>query len=1023
MRVIITLVLGMVAALTWAQKPVLAPPATAPHSLHSLTESMQPLPQPTTPRAADIARFTPTPLARPWFVAHPTIERWAALEHPLTGRPDWVQLWGTSLRQGPPEVQCEQWFAALQAPWGLRDPKAAFALLREQTDDLGHLHLTWQQVVDGVPVYGNEVKAHFRGGELYLLNGRVLPTPAVDTQPSVDATAALVLAKAAVEKHTHFKVLSQQELFLLGEAQTTQELVVFYPHDDFSHAHLAWNVTTVPHLAARWQVMIDAHTGQVLREHDHICHVLPPNGPEVTTATDLTGISRTVHSYEFNNQNFLIDASRSMFNAANSIFPNEAQGVIWTLNGNNTSPANDNFQATHNVSAGNFWNNPLLVSAHYNAGEAYRYFKDTHNRNSINGSGGNVVSLVNIVEDDGTAMDNAFWNGQAMFYGNGNEAFNAPLAKALDVAGHEISHGVIQNTANLEYMGESGALNESFADIFGAMIDRDDWKMGEEVVNPSVFPSGALRDMANPNNGGTNLNSPGWQPAHTNQQYTGNQDNGGVHINSGIPNRAFYLFATQVGKDKAERVFYRALDVYLTRSSRFLDLRAAVVQACLDLYSQADANAAITAFNTVGIGSGSTGGTPTDTQEDLTANPGESFVLYTDGSNNNLYIRTPEGESVANPLTTLDPLSKPTVTDDGSAVVFVAQDKTIRAITIDWATGQTNNVTLSSQPVWRNVAISRDGNRLAALTDDNDNQLLVFDLAATPVASRAFTLYNPTYTEGIATGNVRYADVLEWDHSGEYVMYDALNEIPNQNGSAISYWDIGFIEVWNNGSNNFADGGISKLFSSLPENTSVGNPTFAKNAPYVIAFDFIDNNDDTYYLLAANIETGETGELFENDRLSYPNYSVLDDEIIFDAGNTLGDDVIGVIGLNDDRITAATGAFVFLSNGSTGARWGTWFANGTRQLVRTLNPAADDMSVNVYPTTNDGTFTVAWEQPSASEVQLSLIDALGRMVHQQVWQGSAGPQQRQFNTPLPSGLYWLQLKTAGGVAVRAMVVN
>ena len=79
-------------------------------------------------------------------------------------------------------------------------------------------------------------------------------------------------------------------------------------------------------------------------------------------------------------------------------------------------------------------------------------------------------------------MDNAFWNGYEMFYGNGIEAFNSPLAKALDVAGHEMSHGVIQNTANLEYISQSGALNESFADIFGAMIDRDDWKMGEDEL-------------------------------------------------------------------------------------------------------------------------------------------------------------------------------------------------------------------------------------------------------------------------------------------------------------------------------------------------------------------------------------------------------------------------------------------------------------------------------------------------------------------------------------------------------------
>ena len=85
-----------------------------------------------------------------------------------------------------------------------------------------------------------------------------------------------------------------------------------------------------------------------------------------------------------------------------------------------------------------------------------------------------------------------------MFYGNGKNAFSSPLAKAQDVGGHEMSHGVIQNTANLEYVNQSGALNESFADVFGAMIDRNDWKMGEDIVNTSVFPSGALRDLEDP---------------------------------------------------------------------------------------------------------------------------------------------------------------------------------------------------------------------------------------------------------------------------------------------------------------------------------------------------------------------------------------------------------------------------------------------------------------------------------------------------------------------------------------------
>ncbi|MEZ4985910.1 MAG: M4 family metallopeptidase [Saprospiraceae bacterium] len=737
----------------------------------------------------------------------------------------------------------------------------------------------------------------------------------------------------------------------------------------------------------------------------------------------MQGINRTVHSYEYNNQNYLIDASREMFNGANFTFPDEPQGVIWTINGNNTSPANSNFAISHNVSAGNFWNNPLAVSAHFNAGEAYRYYRETHNRNSINGSGGNIVSLINIADEDGSSMDNAFWNGQAMFYGNGNQAFSAPLAKALDVAGHEISHGVIQNTANLEYQGESGALNESFADIFGAMIDRDDWQIGEEVVNTAIFTSGTLRDMSNPNNGGNSLGDPGWQPAHTNQQYLGSEDNGGVHINSGIPNRAYYLFATAVGKDKAERVFYRALDSYLTRSSRFLDLRAAVVQSCLDLYGQTEANAAITAFNTVGIGSGSTGGTPTDTQQDVATNPGEEFILFTDGNNNNLYLRTPAGESIANPLTTLDPISKPSITDDGSVIVFVASDATIRAITIDWQSNQTNSLTLSSNPIWRNVAISRDGNRIAALTDDNDNRLLIFDLSANPVTSEEFFLYNPTFSEGISTGNVRYADVLEWDHSGEYVMYDAYNIIPNQSGTDIDYWDIGFIQVWNNTTQDFADGNISKLFTSLPENTSVGNPTFAKNSPYVIAFDFIDSNNSSYFLMAANIETGETGQLFDNSRLNYPNYSVQDNAIIFDAASLQGSEVLGVVELNSDKITPATGAFVFIDNGFSGARWGGWFANGVRQLVDVENPSHYALDALVFPTISDGHFQLRATLPEALPLSVTVIDMLGRIMEQRTFAGMQGVNDLNFQLTTSPGMYQLRVQAGEQSKVQKVIIR
>ena len=105
-------------------------------------------------------------------------------------------------------------------------------------------------------------------------------------------------------------------------------------------------------------------------------------------------------------------------------------------------------------------------------------------------------------EDDGSGLDNAYWNGKAMFYGNGATSFK-PLAGAIDVAGHEMTHGVVQSTANLEYQGESGAINESIADIFGSMMDPADWLIGEDVVKPGAFPGGALRSLQDPHNGGT----------------------------------------------------------------------------------------------------------------------------------------------------------------------------------------------------------------------------------------------------------------------------------------------------------------------------------------------------------------------------------------------------------------------------------------------------------------------------------------------------------------------------------------
>ena len=200
------------------------------------------------------------------------------------------------------------------------------------------------------------------------------------------------------------------------------------------------------------------------------------------------------------------------------------EGYILTLNANNTSTVDLNYSMI--TSSDNTWSDKTAVSAHYNTTATYKYFENTFGRNSLNDKGGNIISFINVANEDGSSMENAFWNGKAAFYGNGGTHF-LPLAGALDVVAHELSHGVISNTANLEYYGQSGAINETFADIFGSMVDRDNWLIGEDVTKTTYSPSGALRNMSDPHNMGSFTDNY-WQPKHVSEMYIGEADNRGV---------------------------------------------------------------------------------------------------------------------------------------------------------------------------------------------------------------------------------------------------------------------------------------------------------------------------------------------------------------------------------------------------------------------------------------------------------------------------------------------------------------
>lgn len=214
------------------------------------------------------------------------------------------------------------------------------------------------------------------------------------------------------------------------------------------------------------------------------------------------------------------------------------------------------------------------VNAFNFSGDTYNYYSNTFSRDSFNNAGATMRASVRY----GTTA-NAFWNGSQTAFG--------PGFATKDVVAHEWTHAVTQYTAGLVYSNQSGALNESMSDIFGAMVDRDDWLMGEDT------PIGTLRSLANP----TLYGDPG--KVSDTQFYCGTSDNGGVHTNSGVPNHTAYLISdggvyngrtiTGVGRGPTERIFYRALTVYLTSGSNFSNAYNALISAATDLYGAGSA--------------------------------------------------------------------------------------------------------------------------------------------------------------------------------------------------------------------------------------------------------------------------------------------------------------------------------------------------------------------------------------------------------------------------------------------------
>jgi bacillolysin len=371
------------------------------------------------------------------------------------------------------------------------------------------------------------------------------------------------------------------------EMEPTAKLCLYPINDSYIPAYEVRLNFISPEMAD-WHIFVDAVTGKVVDSFNRLANVAVTgtgtgvlgdtktlNLDKVTTTKKVRGKTTTTISYQMK------DATRP--------------AIITTYTANNGTQ----IPGTTVSSTTNVINDKAGVDAHYYAGTVYDYYKTKFNRDGIDGRNMAIKSTVHYK----TNYNNAGWTGTQMIYGDGDGVQFAPLSGSLDVIGHEMTHGVDEYEANLVYQDQSGALNESLSDTFGAFIEfyaegptNGDWLLGEDVTTPKISGD-ALRSISDPTRYG--------DPAHMSNYLYTTSDYGGVHTNSGIPNKASYLITTNpsIGLEKAEKIYYRALTMYLTSTSNFHDARVALAQSAEDLYGAGgdEYNAVISAWNAVGV--------------------------------------------------------------------------------------------------------------------------------------------------------------------------------------------------------------------------------------------------------------------------------------------------------------------------------------------------------------------------------------------------------------------------------------
>jgi Zn-dependent metalloprotease len=461
---------------------------------------------------------------------------------------------------------------------------------RSEKDQLGFVHDKFQQFYKKVKVEGAVYSVHSKNDVIESYSGEFKGIKSFDVTPAISEAQGLQSAKRHVGAKTYAWENSVKdgypdykypkgELVIIGGAEYESfDLTLAWKYDIYAADPLY-----------RAEVYINSKTGEYIKENNLIHN------------TDVQASGTTLFN---GTQSFTADYTGTAYRLRQITSGGGVQ-TYSLKNGTNYASAID---ITTTVSTS--WSDATAVQAHWGAERTWSFFYSKFGRNSFNNAGAIIKSYVHY----STNYVNAFWDGSRMTYGDGNLAQGYRPLVSLDICGHEITHGVTTYSANLTYSYESGALNESFSDIFGECIENyakgtNDWMMSCDI---GVSGCGAFRNMADPNQ----FSDPDTYKGT--YWYTGTGDYGGVHYNSGVQNKWFYILTagesgtndkgytynvTGIGLDKASKIAYRNLTVYLTASSNYAVARTGAIKAATDLYGAGSPEVAATAeaWNAVGV--------------------------------------------------------------------------------------------------------------------------------------------------------------------------------------------------------------------------------------------------------------------------------------------------------------------------------------------------------------------------------------------------------------------------------------